>query len=326
MIGKISMGAGAAGAIRYCYYDKEATYTNGEKVIRGELLYSNDLYISKLPNAHLHIQSMSAQFHQVAALNDKARRFLWHQTFNFPPGEKVSNETMVKIARDFAKEFGFENNQYLVFRHRDKPHEHFHIIANRIDSNGQNTATDRKNYERIQLFCREMEKKFGLSVTENNLKSHAQSNSVRADKLRKLIDTHLPSCPTLSDLSIALKKQGIVVYLGRGISFTDRNIGVTFKGSALGRRYSRSQIESRLGKSLAAQEPNSKQIATGNQSGSKKNTNPVIESKSVSQKEIHSVSRMIAEHNNATETRKDLAKINESLRSVKNRKMKRRIK
>lgn len=325
MIGKISMGAGAAGAIGYCYYDKQATDTNGEKVIRGELLYSNELYIPKLPNAHLHIQSMAAQFHQVAALNDKTRKFLWHQTFNFPPGEKVSNETMVKIARNFAREFGFENNQYLVFRHRDKPHEHFHIIANRINSNGQNTATDKKNYERIQLFCREMEKKYGLQVTENNLKSHAQSNSVGADKLRKLIDTHLPSCPPLSDLSIALKKHGILLYLGRGISFTDRNTGVTFKGSALGRQYSRSQIESRLGKSLAPLVPNSKQIATDNQSGGK-NANPIIESKITSQKEGHAASKMISEHNNATETRKDLAKINESLRSVQNRKVKRRIK
>jgi hypothetical protein len=325
MIGKISMGAGAVGAIGYCYYDKEATDTNGEKLIRGELLFSNELYIPKLPNAHLHIQRMAAQFHQVAALNDKTKKFLWHQTFNFPPGEKVSNETMVKIARDFARDFGLENNQYLVFRHRDKPHEHFHVIANRINANGQNTATDKKNYERIQLFCREMEKKYGLHVTENQRKSFGQSSSVGADKLRKLIDTHLPSCPTLSELSIALKKHRIIVYLGRGISFTDRNSGVTFKGSALGRQYSRSQIESHLGKGLAPLLPDNKQMVIGNQSGGK-NTNRVIESKSLSQQEGHSILKMISEHNNTTETRKDLAKINESLRSVQNRKVKRRIK
>ena len=62
------------------------------------------------------------------------------------------SERAVCYARDFAREFGFEHNQYLVFRHRDKPHEHFHIIANRINANGQNTATDKKNYKRIQLF------------------------------------------------------------------------------------------------------------------------------------------------------------------------------
>lgn len=215
MIGKLSMGAGAAGAISYCYYDKKATDGNGEKIIRGELLYSNELFVTKLPNTHLHVQLLAAQFQQVAQLNTKTEKFIWHQTFNFPPGEIVSNEIMVKIARDFAREFGFEHNQYLVFRHRDKPHEHFHIIANRINGNGQNTATDKKNYERIQLFCRQMEKKYGLSVTENKQKIHAQSNSVQADKLKKLIDTLLPACQTLSELSIALKKQGIIVYLGR---------------------------------------------------------------------------------------------------------------
>jgi hypothetical protein len=170
-----------------------------------------------------------------------------------------------------------------------------------------------------------MEKKYRLQVTENQQKSRGQSSSVGADKLRKLIDTHLPSCPTLSDLSIALKKRGIIVYLGRGISFTDRNTGVTFKGSSLGRHYSRSQVESRLGKSLALLEPNYKQMVTGNQSGGK-NANPIIESKITSQKEGHAASKMISEHNNATETRKDLAKINESLRLVQNKKVKRRIK
>ncbi|QHT65378.1 relaxase/mobilization nuclease domain-containing protein [Rhodocytophaga rosea] len=324
MIGKLSMGAGAVGAISYCYYDKKATDGNGEKAVRGELLYSNEVFITKLPNTHLHLQYLAAQYHQVAQLNTKTEKFIWHQTFNFPPGENVSNETMVKIACDFAREFGFEHNQYLVFRHRDKPHEHFHIIANRINANGQNTATDRKNYERIQLFCREMENKYGLQVTKSKQKSYAQSSSVQADKLRKLIDKHLPTCQTLSELSIALKKQDVIMYLGRGISFTDRNSGVTFKGSALSRHYSRSQIESRLGKSLVLQAPNSKQIAISDQSGSK-NLNTVIKSKFPSQKESLPVSKMISEHNNATETRKDLAKINESLRSVKNRKVKRRI-
>jgi hypothetical protein len=324
MIGKLSMGAGAAGAISYCYYDKKATDGNGENIVRGELLYSNEVFITKLPNTNLHVHSLAAQFHEVAQLNTRTEKFIWHQTFNFPPEEKVSNETMVKIARDFAREFGFEHNQYLVFRHHDKPHEHFHIIANRINANGQNTATDKKNYERIQLFCREMEKKYGLSVTENKQKPYTQSNSIQADKLRKLIDAHLPSCSTLSELSIALKKQGIIVYLGRGISFTDRNSGVTFKGSALGRHYSRSQIESRLGKNLAPLVPNSKQKATGKQSDSK-TISPVIESRSHSQNESLPASKMISEYNNASETKKDLAKINESLQSVKNRKVKRLI-
>src|SRR5690242_10760345 len=113
MVGKVSMGAGAAGAIRYCYFDKD----NAEEgAIRGELLYSNDLWEARLPNGQLNVACLGAQFHQVAALNKDTRKFLWHQTFNFPPGEKVSNETMVKIARDFAKDFGFEDNQYLVFR------------------------------------------------------------------------------------------------------------------------------------------------------------------------------------------------------------------
>jgi len=250
MVGKVSLGARAAGVISYCYFEQDQPQ---EEVIRGELLYSNEVWEARHPNGELNLASLAAQFHQTAALNRDTTKFIWHQTFSFPPGEKVTNETMVKIARDFAKDFGFEDNQYLVFRHRDKAHEHFHIIANRINGEGKNTASDQYNYERIQVFSRQMEQKYGLSVTENHqqkVDSKHNRENPRLEQIRKVVDQLLPGSHSLSELSLALKKKGIVLHLGRGVAFTDQRTGTSFKGSDLGREYSRAHLERRLGKSL----------------------------------------------------------------------------
>jgi|GEM_PF-1027427 len=251
MVGKVSLGARAAGVISYCYFEQDQPQ---EEVIRGELLYSNEVWEARHPNGELNLASLAAQFHQTAALNRDTTKFIWHQTFSFPPGEKVTNETMVKIARDFAKDFGFEDNQYLVFRHRDKAHEHFHIIANRINGEGKNTASDQHNYERIQVFSRQMEQKYGLSVTENHqqkVDSKHNRENPRLEQIRKVVDGLLPQSHSLSELSLALKKKGIVLQLGRGVAFTDQWTGTSFKGSDLGREYSRAHLEKRLGKDLS---------------------------------------------------------------------------
>jgi hypothetical protein len=250
------MGKGAAGLIRYCYYEEGSSQTK-ERAIRGELLYSNELFENYLSNGHLDIRTLAQQFHQVAALNEKTEKFVWHQTINFPPGEQVSNEVMVNIAKDFAQYFGFEQNQYLVFRHRDKPHDHFHLIANRIHASGANTATDQGNYERIQHFCRLMEKKWSMRVTPNHRqKIDAKHNreNLQLTRMKRVLDALIPKSKTIQELSTALKGRGIILHLGRGISFTDKQFGLTFKGSDLGREYSRAGIEKRLGKAEARDE------------------------------------------------------------------------
>ena len=259
MIGKLTLGQGVGALIRYCYYvkDEQGKLTTQ---VRGELLYSNALYEARLPDGRLDVKALADQYEGVASANTKTSKCVWHQTLNFHPDEKVSNEMMVRLSREFAQAFGFEDNQYLVFRHRDRANDHFHIVANRINGAGENTASDRQNYERIQQWCRAMENKHGLRLTDNHRQKldarHNRSNR-QVDTLRKMLDELIPQCSTLSALSIALRQKGITMYLGRGVSFTNKRTGVSFKGSDLGRAYSRSGIEGRLGKSSTVLRPES---------------------------------------------------------------------
>lgn len=73
---------------------------------------------------------------------------------------------MVHIAQDFAGAFGLLTNPMVVFRHSEKDHDHFHIIASRVDLDGKNSAQSTHNFRRVGQFCREMETKYTLTPTQ----------------------------------------------------------------------------------------------------------------------------------------------------------------
>jgi hypothetical protein len=175
MIGKVaSIGTSFLGTLEYCYYDIRPNRSLDRSQIRGELVYfqhvpvstANDLrQIKGTKEALLNLEKMAERMQRTANLNHRIEKPVWHQAFSFPVGEKVSNETMAEICQLFAKRFGMENNQLVAFRHSDKDHDHFHIIANRISLDGKNTAKTRFNFLEIGRFCREMEQLYELTPT-----------------------------------------------------------------------------------------------------------------------------------------------------------------
>jgi hypothetical protein len=175
MIGKVaSIGTSFLGTLEYCYYATRPNRSLDRSQVRGELIYfqhvpvstANDLrQIEGTKEALLNLEKMAKRMQRTANLNHRIEKPVWHQAFSFPVDEKVSNETMAEICQLFAKRFGMENNQLVAFRHTDKGHDHFHIIANRISLDGKNTAKTRFNFLEIGRFCREMEQLYELTPT-----------------------------------------------------------------------------------------------------------------------------------------------------------------
>ena len=175
MIGKVaSIGTSFLGTLEYCYYATHPNRSLDRSQIRGELVYfqhvpvstANDLRQGQgMKGTLLNLEKMAGRMQRMASINRRIEKPVWHQAFSFPVGEKVSNETMAEICQLFAKRFGMENNQLVAFRHADKDHDHFHIIANRISLDGKNTAKTRFNFLEIGRFCREMEQLYELTPT-----------------------------------------------------------------------------------------------------------------------------------------------------------------
>jgi Relaxase/Mobilisation nuclease domain len=246
MIGKASTGGGAAGVLDYCYFDKDKQ----KKEPRGEILFCQNLTLSKLPNGIFDMKHLAKQFEEVANLNTRMKKYIWHQSFSFPIDEKPDEEQIQEIVLEFSKEFGFEDNQLIVFRHADTAHEHFHIVANRLNKDGINTANQYDNYRRIGQFCRKMEKKLGLKSTLGMIsdpkqkRKEAVNTNPKAAQIRTKIDAILPKVNSINELIEQLKKEKIEAEIGRGIVFTYQN--ERFKGSDLGREYSLMNLTKQL--------------------------------------------------------------------------------
>lgn len=171
MIGKVArFGSSFLGAIQYCYYETRTNRSLDRTRLRGELLYAQHVGVSVVTDQRLrqdvkqrlNIEDMADSMKSVAALNDRIRKPVWHQSFSFPIGECPPAEVMLRICQSFARTFGMENNPMVAFRHRDCDHEHFHIVASRVDLDGKNTAKTSFNYREVGRFCRVMEKRHGL--------------------------------------------------------------------------------------------------------------------------------------------------------------------
>lgn len=195
MIGKTAkFGASFLGAIEYCYYAVQPNRSLNRTQVRGELLHYQHVapglvadpnVVNGLNGERLHIEAIARQFVEVARRNSRVEKPVWHQVFSFPIRQETINKVaaptrsrMVQIAQDFAQTFGLANNPMVVFRHSEKDHDHFHIIASRVNLDGLNSAQSVHNFRRIGQFCRDMETKYNLTPTPPMLSLQPAMNDV----------------------------------------------------------------------------------------------------------------------------------------------------
>jgi type IV secretory pathway VirD2 relaxase len=191
---------------------------------------------------------MTTDFERQCRLNPCLGRAVWHTSISFPPEEKeqVTNDKMAAIAVDYLQGMGLARGQYAVIRHDDRPHPHFHIVANRVADNGK-TVSDSLNYARSEKLLRALEKKYDLAPVVNqekrlNLENVPVHDQTRI-RLREAIQACARTARSLAEFTRVAEVQGIVTQLHQnavgqltGISFEHQ--GQRFKGSQLARSLS----------------------------------------------------------------------------------------
>ena len=210
MIGKVTGGSSSIGLLNYCYYEKEKlSVREKERLtpndVRGEIVYIQNLGIDTLPDGRFDMDYLAKQFRDCADKNQNLRNYVWHQSFSFPKGEVPTKEQIQRISTTFAKDFGFSDNQLVVFQHNDTNHAHFHIVANRINFNGKTTANDGYSYLKTGTFCRKIELELGLQTTPNMKallpeREREISSNTLAQNIRDKIDRNLLKHKTMEDL------------------------------------------------------------------------------------------------------------------------------
>jgi hypothetical protein len=242
-------GRSFRGALRY----------NLEKVERGvaEILDHSFINTSE--------KSIMKEAQMVRMQKPNLQKYFYHTSINFPPNENLSNDQMKKIGVDYLDANGFNQHQYIMFRHHDADHPHLHILVNRIGYNGE-VVSDSNDYARSEKVLRELEKKYNLTqvISSREVKERAMNKNELEMMKRKNRPSHKMAMQTIINDVLKSKDQittnefisnlharGVDVLFNQastgyvsGISYSYQ--GMIMKGAKLGNNFKWSSIKNTI--------------------------------------------------------------------------------
>ena len=267
MIAKISSTAKLGGALGY----------NFKKVRQEEatVLLANGLYQNQ--DGKYSMEQVLSDMRQLIPDKCRTKNTVFHCSLNPHPDEKLSDERLVQIAKEYMEALGYGKQPYIVFKHNDIAREHIHIVSLRVDSKGRK-INDKYEGRRSKKITDALEKKYHLipsskvsekptaetpkiDATQGNIKEQV-SNTVRS------VLKHYSFC-SLGELNAILSRYNLAVeevkteYRGKrydGLVYvpTDdkgNKVSMPIHASDIGRGVGYAAIQNKMQKSKEAVKP-----------------------------------------------------------------------
>ena len=149
MIAKISATENLRGALGY----------NFKKVEKGEasILLAAELYQSK--EGRYTMEEVFADMEALIPKKCRTKKTVFHCSLNPHPDEKLSDETLTQIAKEYMEALGYGKQPYIVFKHNDIAREHIHIVSLRVNCKGRK-INDKFEKRRSKLTVEEVKTEF----------------------------------------------------------------------------------------------------------------------------------------------------------------------
>ena len=181
MIAKISSTENLGGALGY----------NFKKVEKGEasILLVQGLYQNKEGT-----YTMAEVFADMQALipeKCRTKKMVFHCSLNPHPDEKLSDETLTQIAKEYMEELGYGKQPYIVFKHNDIAREHIHIVSLRVDGEGKK-INDRFEKRRSKKITDALERKYNL-IPSSKVSEKAVTETPKVDTTKGNIKEQVAS-------------------------------------------------------------------------------------------------------------------------------------
>lgn len=212
-------------------------YVNNPKEKNSTILVSNGLLLESN-------RSITESFDFQAAANPKVQKPSGHIAigFAFQDKSKMTDEFMTTICLDYMARMGITDTQFLLVRHRDKDHDHAHLLYNRVKYDRK--TINANNFKKNIKVCRELSQKYGLYISSGNEQmnlNHLRGKEKHRYVLMAKVTEALEESHSWDDFKEALLSEG-VTFVFRFDKETDERVGISFKdgkykfkGSALGK-------------------------------------------------------------------------------------------
>ena len=267
MIAKISATENLGGALGY----------NFKKVEKGEasILLAAELYQSK--EGRYTMEDVLADMEALIPKNCRTKKTVFHCSLNPHPDEKLSDERLTQIAKEYMEALGYGNQPYIVFKHSDIAREHIHIVSLRIEGEGKK-INDKFEKRRSKKITDALERKYGL-IPSSKVTDKAMNETPKIDIIRgnikeqvasvlRMVLKHYKFC-SLGELNAILSKYNLAVeevkteFRGRkydGLVYVPTDdkggkISTPINASDIGRGVGYTAIQNRMQKSKQTVKP-----------------------------------------------------------------------
>ena len=267
MIAKISSTENLGGTLGY----------NFKKVEKGEasILLAAELYQDR--EGRYTMEDVIADIEALIPKNCRTKKTVFHCSLNPHPDDKISDEQLVQVAREYMEALGYGKQPYIVFKHNDIAREHIHIVSLRINGEGKK-INDKFEKRRSKKITDALEKRFGLipssKVTDKAMKETPKIDATRGNIKEQVASTlrmvlkHYKFC-SLGELNAILSRYHLAVeevktefrgkmYDGLVYVPTDDKgdkVGTPIHASDIGRGVGYTAVQNRMQKSKQAIKP-----------------------------------------------------------------------
>ena len=209
MIAKISSTENLGGALGY----------NFKKVEKEEasILLAQGLYQNK--EGTYTMAEVFADMQAVIPEKCRTKKMVFHCSLNPHPDEKLSDEILTQIAKEYMETLGYGKQPYIVLKHGDLAREHIHIVSLRINGEGKK-INDKFEKRRSKKITDALEKRFGL-IPSSKFADKAVEETTKIDITRgnikeqvasalRMVLKHYRFC-SLGEFNAILSKYNLVV-------------------------------------------------------------------------------------------------------------------
>ena len=209
MIAKISSTENLGGALDY----------NFKKVEKGEasILLAAELYQSN--DGNYTMEDVLADMQALIPKKCRTKKTVFHCSLNPHPDEKLSDETLMQIAKEYMEALGYGKQPYIVFKHNDIAREHIHIVSLRINGEGKK-INDKFEKRRSKQITDTLERKYNL-IPSSKVSGKVETETPKVDIDRgnikeqvasviRMVLKHYKFC-SLGELNTVLSKYNLAV-------------------------------------------------------------------------------------------------------------------
>ena len=199
---------------------------------------------------------MAEDFEWQHQLMPEKEKPVFHSVLSLPPGERPDDKLLVQLSKEYLVLIGMEKTQYAFIKHLDREHLHVHVIANRVNNDGEPIGKG-LIIERSIKAAKDLTEKYGLQQHRGKRLDRTHLDALHEPDAKRYaiygtIREVLPECRNLGELEERLRERNIEVRYRhdpgtnerQGISFRLENR--SFKGSRVDADFSLKRLEHTL--------------------------------------------------------------------------------